>query len=158
MKADHYYKYSQLKLQDGEPNSYKILFGWVEVLKEDFDFSKPLVYSYHSRSKFSTEEDRAWSRSAGTNLSSLEDYRKFFESLAGETPELFLERWSFSEQELKAHWDSKYPNPEKKDQHIFMIKLARLIVEGKKFVMYSRGYRVINQEEIGAKDEEGDET
>jgi hypothetical protein len=163
MEAEHYYKYSQLKLQDGipqegEPTKYRVVFGWTETVQEEIDFSKPLVYSYHSRSKFATDDEKVWSKSAGTNLSTLEDYRKFFNSLAGESPESFLNRWSLSEDELKAHWDNKYPNTEKKDQHIFMTKLARLIVEGKKFVMYSRGYKLIEPEETEVEDEGGDET
>ncbi len=163
MEAEHYFKYSQVRTlvspaSEGAPAEYNVSFGWAEAGPGDIDETEPLVYSYHSRSKFASEQDKAWSKSAGTSLASVEDYRKFFNSLAGESPERFLERWTLSEEELRAHWDSKYPNGVEVDQHLFVLKMARMLVEGKKFVMYSRGYKVISPIEDEVEDEGGNET
>lgn len=137
-KVENYFKYAEKESQV----SSVIHFGWQEASEEDVDFDEPMIYSYHSNSKFATDQERVWSKKAGDNLSSLSDYQKYFVSLTGDEPEDFLKKWGYSDEVLKAYWETKFPT--ELGQHKFVKKLAELLVGGKKFIMYSRGYILID--------------
>ena len=141
MEINRVYKY-------GEVSSGKnvVQFGWqnAESLPENVDY----VVAYHSRSKFASEEEAKASRQEGTNAATVTDYLKFFESLSGSDPVSFYDRWDGKEKELEGFWTSNHPLSDEK-QYLFMLKLARLLVTGKKFVMYSRGFKLVKADETG---------
>lgn len=137
MEVDRIYKYAELPPEKGV-----VKFGWgatEEMPETDY------VLGYHSRSKFATEEEVSLSRKEGTNAASVADYTKFLQSLTGSTPEAFYEKWDGKEDELKAFWSANFSNADPK-QYLFVWKLSRLLVTGKKFVMYSRGFRLVKNE------------
>lgn len=137
-KVYKYYKYSEVP---AEKNVVK--FGWrpADILPEG-DY----ILAYHSRSKFATEEEINASRKEGTNAASVVDYLKFFESLTGSNPEAFHKKWDNKEEELEVSWKGNYKQADPK-QYMFLLRLARLLVTGKKFVMYSRGFKLVRNED-----------
>jgi hypothetical protein len=141
MEVSNYYKYGEEKI-DGTTTA----FGWVvaDSLPEDEDY----IVAYHSRSKFASDEEVQASKTEGTNGTTVSDYRKFFEALTGTSPAYFYEKWDTKEEDLNLYWRTNYPEADDK-QYMFMLKLARLIVTGKKFVMYSRGFKLVNADERG---------
>ena len=129
------YGYKEIKSSGGA-----VTYGWVEV--DDIDFDLPVVISTLSKSKYVTEPDAEWSKSEGITASYLSDYRSYFEASVGDTVESFLEKWESSEDKLSQMIDSE---EEREDKGKFMISLARLIRDHKKFSMYGRVYKVISK-------------
>lgn len=139
MEIDKFYKYSEVK-----KDKATIMFGWADANSlPDVDY----IVSYHSRSKFASEEEALASRREGSSAATVADYRKFFEKLVGSTPEWFYDRWDGKEKDLALYWKSTFPKATDGKQHLFMLKLARLLVTGKKFVMYSRGFKMVKADE-----------
>ena len=129
------YSYKEIPSSDGA-----ITYGWVESSNIDFDL--PVVISTLSKSKYVSEADAEWSRSEGLTASYLSDYRKYFEASTGDTVESFLEKWESSESSLN---EIIKTDSEREDRGRFMISLAKLIRDGKKFSMYGRVYKVISK-------------
>jgi len=137
-QIDTIYRYAEVR--DG----INTVFGWQHA--DDLDISKPIILSYYSRSKFATKEDRRIGREEGISAATKEDYEKFFIGLVGSTSGDFFRIWRGKSLDdihaaLSASMVSKNPN-----QTDFLFKLARLLVTGKKFNIFARGYRLISPE------------
>lgn len=147
MEVDKYYKYSEERV-----DSSTVAFGWriADSLPEQEDY----ILAYHSRSKFASEEETTDSRREGSSAATVSDYTTFFDKVSGVSPDSFYQRWEGKEEELKRYWNSNFPEADEK-QHLFMLKLARLIVTGKKFVMYSRGFKLVKADGLLEEDQRG---
>lgn len=132
MKDTKFYKYSEIR-----NDKTTITYGWVNAdsISEDEDY----ILSYHSRSKFASEEEAKNSKEEGNNVATFSDYVKFFNAQTGVSPETFYNKWKDDEEGLKLFL--KCSNKE----HLFLLKLARLLLTGNKFVMYSRGYKLVKK-------------
>lgn len=137
-----FFRYSEIY----KPNNV-VEFGWMPADIESFDFTKPVIYSYYSRTKFATKEDEEASKKVPRNIVLVEDYEKYIKALTGQTPKQFFDRWKNSHKdEFKMFWKSNFPNADDK-QHMLIFNMSRLIVTGKKFICYSTGYKIINPED-----------
>lgn len=139
MEVDKYYKYYNREVK---PNVVE--FGWIQV--ENLPIYNDYIVSYHSRSKFASNEEIKKSKEEGTSIALVSDYKIYFEKITGSTTSEFYLKWKDKEEELKKHWDSLFLNADDK-QHLFMLKLSRLIETGQKFIMYSRGFKLVSTNE-----------
>lgn len=126
--------------ESASPNG-TITYGWVE--SSNIDFELPVVISTLSKSKYVSESDAEWSRNEGITASYLSDYRKYFEASTGDTVESFLEKWEGVEDEVLNLLVE--PDSDREDRGRFMVLLAKLIRDGKKFSMYGRVYKVVSK-------------
>ena len=121
----------------------EIEFGWKDHPVEDL--SMPFVVSYASKSKNISDEDKEWSKEAGINAASLEDYKRYFTALTGDKPDLYLDTWANKPSELEDV--RKALNPKYKDgEGLFLLSLAKLITKGGRFSQYGRVYKLIEQD------------
>jgi hypothetical protein len=132
-KIGKFYKYAEHRVGD------RVEFGWVPA--EDVD--TPAVISYNSKSQSVTEEQAEWSKEEGVNATSLSDYRRYFAALTGDEAEDFLDKWEDKLADFPTHWASLQSNYTE-EQGKFVVALARLIVDEKKFSMFGRVYKVIS--------------
>lgn len=132
-KINKFYKYAEHRVGD------RIEFGWVP--SEDVD--TPAVISYGSKSLSITEAEAEWSKNEGVNAASLVDYRRYFAALTGDEAEDFLEKWKDKFADFPSHWASLQSNYTE-EQGRFILSLAHLIVEEKKFSMFGRIYKVVS--------------
>ena len=137
MEIDNYYEYAEEKSDDNV-----IRFGWRSV--DSIDLNSGYILGYHSRTRFSSNEEEVASKKEGTNAASLLDYIKFFNYISESSPEDFYSKWGSDEDGLKRFWSAKYPASDEK-QYLFELKLSRLLAYGNKFTMYSRGFKLISQ-------------
>ena len=132
------------KYHEERKDKANIEFGW--RVSEVIDITKPIIISYYSRTKFASEDEIEASKSEGKNIALLSDYIKFFTALTGVTPKEFYNKWkNAGAGELKRYWNGVSPSSDDR-QHLFVFKLSELILTEKKFVMYGRGYKMMNQE------------
>ncbi len=134
-KVKSCFAYHEEKTSDKET-----VFGWKPLEKSDL--KAPFVVSYGSKAKGISKEDVDWSKEAGVNAASLEDYSKYFKSLTGDFPSEFLSKWSGEVDSLEAvrrSANSSYRDGEGK----FLISLAGLIENGTKFTQYGRIFKVV---------------
>tara|TARA_A200000159_G_scaffold164397_1_gene193834 strand:- start:1586 stop:2023 length:438 start_codon:yes stop_codon:yes gene_type:complete len=130
--------YHEERVSDSE-----VKFGWIE--RPVRDLSKPYILSYGSKSKKASEEDVAWSKEAGVNAASLKDYKRYFLALTGEDPDSFIEKWDSELDKLEKHRVSI--NPKYRDgEGSFLLSLAKLIKEGKRFTQYGRVFKFISDD------------
>jgi|TARA_Y100000287_G_scaffold185183_1_gene187785 hypothetical protein len=121
----------------------EVEFGWKNHSLESL--SLPFVVSYASKSKNISDEDKKWSKEAGVNAASLEDYKRYFTALTGDEPDLYLETWGNKPSELEDV--RRALNPKYKDgEGLFLISLAKLITKGGRFSQYGRVYKLIEQD------------
>ena len=144
-KVNRLYKYIEREF-----DKRKTIFGWMPATEDEFDFSVDIVFSYHSNSKFATEDDKKISKIEGRGITTRKDYEMFFKSLTGDDPDTFITKWESSDEELAAHWKRLHQKNMRDDQHIFVKNLAYLLRDGTRFIMYSRGYKIIPAEQISA--------
>ena len=135
MRVNNCFSYHEEKVSDNEVN-----FGWVELPEEDL--ALPAVFSYGSKSKKVSDEDAAWSKEAGSNAASLEDYNKYFKSLTGDDPAVFLEKWIEDIDSLEAIRRSANPKY-REGEGSFLVSLSNLLVNGKRFTQYGRVFKLI---------------
>ncbi len=137
-KIGKIYSYKEEQVSDST-----VEFGWVKT--DDLDISGPVVVSYPSKSKKVSEDDKEWSKKEGKNASSLECYIRYFSALTGLTPNAFLEEWEFDLEGLEEY--RRDNNPSYRDEEgLFLINIAKLISESKRFSQFGRIYKVIAQE------------
>lgn len=126
------------------------IFGW--NLTDSIDLNEPMVLSSSSMSKRVSEVDRDWSELEGNTVASLEDYRLYFEALTGSSPSVFLGKWkddvSSLEDVLKANSEATEGVdlsriPYRKGEGAFLVSLALLVVDKKRFVRFGRIYKVV---------------
>lgn len=132
-KIGKFYKYAEHQIGD------RIEFGWVPTE----DVETPAVISYNSRSQSVTPNEAEWSKNEGVNATSLSDYRQYFSALTGFAAEEFLEKWKDDLDGFPSHWQSLQSNYTEQ-QGLFVIALAKLIVDEKKFSMFGRVYKVVS--------------
>jgi|TARA_R110001583_G_scaffold16234_35_gene66447 hypothetical protein len=128
--------YSYKEMRDGST----IEFGWVE--SSGINIDEPIVLSYPSKSKKISDRDKEWSKDEGRTASTLSDYRKYFISITGSTPEDFISKWDDINL-LEKHWKSKSPRY-RDGEGKFLISLANLISNGSKFIHYGRIYKRVD--------------
>jgi hypothetical protein len=132
------FAYHEEKTSDTE-----VVFGWISM---DVDNLKaPFVISYGSKSKFISEEDAEWSKQAGVNAASFDDYYRYFTSLTGDSPDDFLGKWSSDAEkleDLRRQSSSKYRDGE----GAFLLSLAGLLKNGGKFTQYGRIFKLIKDD------------
>jgi|7_EtaG_2_1085326.scaffolds.fasta_scaffold09118_2 hypothetical protein len=121
-------------------NGSNIEFGW--VMSDSIQVDEGVILSYPSRTR-KTKEEKAWSDKEGVTATSLSDYKSFFTASTGYEPEKFIElsddvSGSFVEVWLKNN--AGYTE----DSFVFLASLATLIIEGKSFNMFGRGFKVIS--------------
>jgi|15BtaG_2_1085339.scaffolds.fasta_scaffold00040_8 hypothetical protein len=139
-KVSKLYAYKEERVP-AENNITNIYFGWSDT--DVLDLSQDVVLSTASKSKKTTEEERAWSKEEGVTAANLSDYRSYFFAAANMSPEEFVAKWSSSKEELESAM--KALNPSYKDEEgDFALKLARLLSFGEKFSKFGRVYKVIS--------------
>lgn len=131
-KVSKFYKY----VENQEGNA--IQFGW----QATSDAEMPVVISYGSKSKLATDKEREWSLQEGVSATSLLDYRAYFNSLVGQSPEEFLTQWESKIEVFPLYWAGKEGNSTE-EQGAFIVALASLITKDKRFSMFGRVYKVI---------------
>tara|TARA_A100001011_G_C14141771_1_gene770006 strand:+ start:459 stop:905 length:447 start_codon:yes stop_codon:yes gene_type:complete len=121
----------------------KVEYGWIE--SSELDVSKPIVLSYASTSKKTTEEDRDWSKREGRTAASLECYQKYFSSLTNVTPLEFIEIWEDETDDLEGFAKTNNENY-REGEGLFLLNIADLIVNHRKFSQFGRIYKVVNSD------------
>lgn len=135
LKVKFGFGYHEEKISDTE-----VMFGWKPLDVSSIEL--PCIVTSGSRAKSVTEEELEWSKGAGVNAASLEDYMKYFSSLTGDSPEDFLNKWESNPAELESLRESS--NPQYKDgEGSFLLSLATLLTEGQKFTKYGRIFKLI---------------
>jgi len=134
-KATILYSYSENILANGSKE-----FGW--EVGDNIPDEDIFVLSTPSRSKKFSESDLERSKQHGSNLTTLSDYRKFFSSFTGHSPEDFIGKYSSDEALLVSDWDGISKNIVRDDEAKFYLNLAKLITEEKKFSMYGRIFKI----------------
>ena len=137
MKLDYFLKKEKInkilsytELKDGS----KIFFGWTETKK--LDLNNKLILS----KKIDSEANQKIIEVATTN-----DYRLFFKASTSSSPEDFLDKWTEKQSDLQKFLKSKKENT-LKDESVFWIKMADLIVNGKNFNKYGISYKFLDLE------------
>lgn len=77
------------------------------------------------------------------NAATLDDYRKYFGRLTFLTPNEFISKWENNKDALSLYWKSRFPNAKEGD-HIFMLKVARLIRDRESFDMHGAVFEVVS--------------
>ena len=138
LKVKYGFVYHEEKVSDTE-----IMFGWRTLPVEQL--TTPCIVTYGSKAKSVSEEEMAWSKEAGVNAASLSDYMKYFKALTGDSPEDFLSKWQDSIEELESIRQSANPQY-KEGEGSFLISLASLLTEGKRFTRYGRIFKLIDSD------------
>jgi len=119
----------------------KVEFGWVESELKNIDGK--FVISYGSTSKKIENSDKEWSKREGKNLITLVDYESYFFALTGMTTADFLLKWDGRLEVLEAYWSDRFPNS-RDGEGEFLLMLASLAVNGKKFTKFGRIFKIID--------------
>lgn len=135
LKIDHAFSYHEERVSDSE-----IRFGWKEEAVSNVE--APYILSYGSKSKKASSEEVQWSKDAGTNAASLNDYISYFSALTGSNAEDFLSKWGSDVDSLESHRTDVNPNY-KVGEGKFLLSLASLIHNGKRFSQYGRVFKLI---------------
>ncbi len=133
-KINNIYSYHQNDLGDN-----KVEYGWKN--SDDLNLDEPIVLTYQSKSKKISDEDLRWSESEGKNAANLSCYLNYFFASTKMSPEDFLDKWGGNENELTKLNTSA---DTRGGEGLFMIDLARLLVNGGKMVRYGRIFKIIN--------------
>jgi hypothetical protein len=102
-----------------------------------------MVVSSISKSKKVLESDKEWSAKEGNSAATLSDYDKYFKSLTGDSPADFLKIWKAKTEELenvRKVSSQRY----KEEEGAFLLSLAELISNGKKFSKFGRVYKIVD--------------
>jgi hypothetical protein len=116
-------------------------FGW--VISKTIDLNNPVVISTSSKSKKVIERDRAWAKREGNSAASVSDYNKYFLSLTGESPREFLDSWENKVDSLEAA-RSQSNERYREGEGMFLVDLANLLENNKKFARFGRIYKIID--------------
>jgi len=145
MKVDSFLKKHKIKTiysyHEKRTDRNTVSFGW--IASKSLDLNNPVVVTSVSKSKKVLDTDKEWSEGEGNNVASLEDYRKYFEALTGDTPDAFIGRWASDVVGLEEHRrleNEKYRESEGE----FLLDLARLISSKKKFVKFGRVFKIVD--------------
>jgi hypothetical protein len=130
------YAYSESKVDNN-----KIEFGWVESDLESADGK--FVISYGSKSKKIDKSDIEWSKVEGKNLITLIDYESYFSALTGMSTADFLKKWEGRVDILESHWSERFPNA-RPGEGEFLLMLANLAINDKKFTKFGRIFKIID--------------
>lgn len=135
LKVKTAFSYYEEKASDTEIN-----FGWKTSDVESIEV--PFVVSYGSKSKSISEEDLKWSKQAGVNAASLNDYLLYFKALTGDDPESFYKKWC---NDLDALEDIRRSESVRyrEGEGMFLISLSKLLYSGEKFTQYGRIFKLI---------------
>ncbi len=131
-RVDKVYSYSEVR----EGNT--VYFGWIDGGELNDEY---IVISSPSTTKAS-DEDKQWSSSEGITASNLSHYRKWFEVLTQSSVDDFLTIWSKNKSGLELFQKNKNKSY-REGEGEFLIKLAELIKNHKKFSLFGRTYKVI---------------
>lgn len=134
--VDKFYKYGENKL------GKKIEFGWVSWTPELKDDISPAILATSAEDNSGTEDEKNHSLAEGNSLTSLLDYRKYFEALTSSTPEELLRIWNNREVDFSKYWISKQSNYTAAHA-MFVLNVAHLIVDGKKFTQFGRTFKLV---------------
>ena len=135
-KVAKVYVYEQHQADKGA-----VMFGW--KLTEAIDLNESIVLSSSSKSKKVSEKDKEWAVSEGNSAASLADYKLYFKALTGLDPFEFLNKWSKDTGGLERYRKSNSPFY-REGEGAFLIDLALLIKDERKFVRFGRIYKVID--------------
>jgi len=144
MKVDDFikkYKINKLYSYHEESVGDTTSFGW--VLSESLRSDESMVVSSISKSKKVLESDKEWSAKEGNSAATLSDYDKYFKSLTGDSPADFLKIWKEKTEELESVRkvsSQRY----KEEEGAFLLSLAELISNGKKFSKFGRVYKIVD--------------
>jgi hypothetical protein len=133
-KINNIYSYHQVELNDN-----KVEYGW--KASEILNLDGPIVVTYQSKSKRISDEDLNWSEAEGKNAANLSCYLNYFYAATKMEPDAFLSEWNGNEGELSS---LNTASDKRGDEGLFMIDLARLLVNGGKMVRYGRIFKIIN--------------
>jgi hypothetical protein len=142
--SDFIKKYKVAKIyayEQHQADKDTVMFGW--SLTETIDLEEPIVLSSSSKSKKVSDRDREWAVSEGNTAASLKDYKLYFNSLTGLTPSEFLDKWSKDMGALELYRKDNSPSY-REGEGAFLIDLAFLIKDERKFVRFGRIYKVID--------------
>ena len=110
------------------------------------DVSKPLVLTYVSKSKKTSDKDASWSKKEGVNAALLDDYKKYFKAFVGRTAAEYLDFVrNNSNDDVSEEWRQSRRDVNRRDEYLFYIKLAELIEDRKKFSMYGRVFKILEK-------------
>ena len=135
LKVKRAFSYYEERVSDTEIN-----FGWKDSEVESV--KAPFVVSYGSKSKSISDEDLSWSKQAGVNAASLDDYLLYFKALTGDDPDSFYKKWNNdleSLEEIRKSENTKYRDGEGS----FLLSLSKLLSSGEKFTQYGRIFKLI---------------
>ena len=135
-KIDKVYSYSEVR--EGQ----NIYFGWTE----GGDLFDELIVISSPASSLKDSSDKDWSLKEGVTASNISHYKKWFEANCSSSPEDFLKIWAKNKVGLELFQKNK--NKSYRDgEGEFLLKLAALIQDGKKFTMFGRTYKVVSTKE-----------
>ena len=135
------YKINKIYSYHEEREEDKISFGWIS--SDKLDSSSPVVISSVSKSKKVLERDKEWSEKEGNSAATLHDYERYFHSLTGETAAGFFDSWKDRVEELeesRKRLNKRY----RENEGEFLLNLANLIVNKKRFSKFGRVYKIID--------------
>jgi len=143
MKVDKFIKKHKIKkiysyYEEKEKDT--IRFGWVP--SKSLDLNNPVVVTSISKSKKVLDSDKEWSAKEGNNVASLGDYNKYFKALTGDVPTGFIGKWETKVVELEEHRRKGNENY-RDNEGEFLLDMARLLSDGKKFTKFGRVFKII---------------
>ena len=145
MKVDDFLKKQRIKkvyaYHEETQDKNTVSYGWIP--SRSLDLNNPVVVSVVSRGKKVSDLDKEWSEKEGNSVASLEDYKKYFQALTGEIPSDFISKWGKKAgelEEIRKRVNKMY----KEGEGEFLISLARLLSDGKKFTKFGRIYKIID--------------
>jgi hypothetical protein len=148
MKRDEFlkkYKINKVYSYHEEKDAETVTFGWVTADSGHHlvDVANSMVVSSISKSKKTLDSDRDWSAKEGNSAATLEDYKRYFHSLTGEDAADFISSWKGREAELeesRKRLNKRY----REEEGAFLISLAELISDGKRFSKFGRVYKIVD--------------
>ena len=145
MKIDEFIKKHKIKkiysYHEEKQDKVSVKFGWIPA--RSLDLNKSVVVSTTSKSKRTLDSDKEWSTTEGNSAASLEDYKRYFQALTGDSADNFIKKWTAKEEELEEY--RKQENKGYRDNEgEFLLDLARLISNRKKFAKFGRVYKIVD--------------
>ena len=145
MKVNDFIKKQRIKkiyaYHEEKQDKNTVSFGWVP--SKSLDLNNSVVVSSVSKSKKTSDSDKEWSEKEGNSAASLSDYKRYFQSLTGESPDDFVSKWGLKEdelEELRKRANKRY----REKEGAFLLSLAKLLSEGEKFSSFGRVYKIID--------------
>lgn len=149
-KIDKIYQYYQY--EDGVSLGRRIVkFGWIHA--DTLNLTKPIVISYPSSAKNIPPQFVEWAQKEGRTAVLAEDYAQYFQAMVGRTHDDFLEQWEDPEDPFSEMWTVGYrfgpiniEDYQPMDSNVmedFLVKLAYLLRDGKKFIAFGRGFKMV---------------